>query len=188
MSSFANFHQQHTSPTSTSHYTLTKHQQHHRFWPDIINNQQLSSLTPYLIKPLILSVRVEEGCWIFNSFLYLYFFPFLSPSLFRLDYSHCEPVICCLKDLLSINLVSFCLLLFLLRLCAKNWLRRINASAHLWSYFMFFLIILIGLTKRDWDACLIVFSRAHILFLSVFIHFISLFIFITTVCALVSSL
>ena len=95
----------------------------------------------------------------------------LSPSLFRLDYSHCEPVICCLKYLLSINLVSFCLLLFLLRLCAKNWLRRINASVHLWSYYMFFLNILIGLTKRDWDACLIVFPRAHILFLSVFIQF-----------------
>ena len=66
---------------------------------------------------------------------------------------------CCLNYVLSITHVSFWLLLFLLRLCAKIWLRRINDSMHLWSYHMFFLIILISLTKRDWDACLIVFFK-----------------------------
>ena len=66
---------------------------------------------------------------------------------------------CCLNYVLSITHVSFWLLLFLLRLCAKNWLRRINDSMHLWSYHMIFLIILISLTKRDWDACLIVFFK-----------------------------
>ena len=134
---------------------------------------------------LILKITTVEFSTL-SSFLS--FFSFLSPSLIRLDYSHWEPVFVAWTMSCQWLMSFFCLLLFLLRLCAKNWLCRINASAHLWSYFMFFLIILIGLTKRDWDACLIVFSRAHILFLSVFIHFISLFIFITTVCALVSSL